>query len=679
MSRKRYNRKNQPLLYPVVPAWQEAEPETDSRQEAMDYRSEIDGLRALAVLPVILFHSGFETFSGGFVGVDVFFVISGYLITTIILTELEQERFSIVTFYERRARRILPALFLVILVCIPFAWFWLLPSDMKDFSQSLVAVSIFASNILFWRESGYFDTAAELKPLLHTWSLAVEEQYYVLFPLFLMLFWKLGKRWMLLTLGLVFVASLAIAQWAAYAKPAAAFYLLPTRGWELLIGTFSAFYLSQANRRDFGKVLSELGGWLGVTLILYAVFAYSKATPFPGLYALAPTLGAVLIILFATKQTSVGKFVGNKAFVGIGLISYSAYLWHQPLFALARHQSLIDPSATIFLLLSILALVLAYISWRYVEAPFRNKNIIKRKSIFLFASFGTIFFLVVGLIGNISGGFKFRFSEIKLPSQWNPPIKCHGAVAISAYENPIGECLGKASNKVAGDIFLLGDSHAAQITFPLKIVAMEGKKDFFFINTEDQKDFPYSFFKSDLLSEDRIFQHILRVADAGDFLIVSFHRGHFNESRDKHLPLDYIVKDNENYDFFIKNMVRQIKIFESARVRVVLVKDAPLLSDTSSIEKCAYLNVKSGDNGSQCSVKIDQDLHTRTRQSKAFDYLRTLFPKTVIVADPLTVLYGDNKLYNPINSDGTYRMFDRHHLTENESLKLVDMFRATIR
>ena len=179
---------------------------TDGGDTAMDYRREIDGLRALAVLPVILFHAGFEMFSGGFVGVDVFFVISGYLITTIILSELEQGRFSIVNFYERRARRILPALFLVMLVCIPFAWFLFLPGDMKDFSQSLVAVSVFASNILFWHESGYFDTAAELKPLLHTWSLAVEEQYYLLFPLFLMLFWRLGKRWILVLLAIVGVA-----------------------------------------------------------------------------------------------------------------------------------------------------------------------------------------------------------------------------------------------------------------------------------------------------------------------------------------------------------------------------------------------------------------------------------------------------------------------------------------
>ena len=260
----------------------------------MEYRREIDGLRVLAVLPVILYHAGFETLSGGFVGVDVFFVISGYLITTIILAELEQGKFSIVNFYERRARRILPALFLVMLVCIPAAWFWLLPSDMKNFSQSLVSVSFFVSNILFWHQSGYFDASAELKPLLHTWSLAVEEQYYVICPLFLMLFWRLGKRWILVALGLVFVASLALAQWAAYAKPAAAFFLLPTRVWELLIGAFAAFYLSKANRKEFGKAAGEFGGWLGVALILYAVFAFSKATPFPGFYALVPALGTVL-------------------------------------------------------------------------------------------------------------------------------------------------------------------------------------------------------------------------------------------------------------------------------------------------------------------------------------------------------------------------------------------------
>jgi peptidoglycan/LPS O-acetylase OafA/YrhL len=461
----------------------------------LDYRREIDGLRALAVLPVILFHAGFETFSGGFVGVDVFFVISGYLITTIILAELEQGKFSIVNFYERRARRILPALFLVMLVCIPFAWFWLLPSDMKDFSQSLVAVSVFASNVLFWRESGYFDTAAELKPLLHTWSLAVEEQYYVLFPLFLMLFWKFGKLWILVTLGLVFVASLAVAQWAAYAKPAAAFYLLPTRGWELLIGAFAAFYLSQSNRKDFGKGLSEFGGWLGVALILYTVFAYSKTTPFPGFYALVPTIGTVLIILFATQQTTVGKFVGNKAFVGVGLISYSAYLWHQPLFAFARQIGVSDSEVGIFLALSITSIFLAYLSWKYVEAPFRNKALVGKKTVFLFAIFGSLFFLSMGLFGHKKNGdvgqltdeqrtflsyfengipdWKYFIKE-GIPEKFRtdcdfydiPKYRAGNATKVPV-ESISESCYSKSSEKLKV-VFVWGDSHAQQLYHGLR-------------------------------------------------------------------------------------------------------------------------------------------------------------------------------------------------------------------
>jgi peptidoglycan/LPS O-acetylase OafA/YrhL len=406
------------------------------------------------VLPVILFHAGFEIFSGGFVGVDVFFVISGYLITTIILAELEQGKFSIVNFYERRARRILPALFLVMLVCIPFAWFWLLPSDAKEFSQSLLAVSVFASNMLFWRESGYFDTAAELKPLLHTWSLAVEEQYYVIFPLFLTLFWKYGKRSILITLGLVFVASLGVAQWAAYAKPAAAFYLLPTRGWELLIGAFAAFYLSQANRKDFGKGLSELGGWLGVVLILYAVFAYSKTTPFPGFYALVPTLGTVLIILFATQQTTVGKFVGNKVFVGIGLISYSAYLWHQPLFAFARTYTFSQVSIELTTLLIFLSFFLAFLSFRYIETLFRSKSKVSQQSIFLISIMGAGFFITVGVFGSVKNGFPGNNAAInEAIGDWNHPGKLSKTKIDGYYKLYISKPI---------DVLFFGDSHVEQ-------------------------------------------------------------------------------------------------------------------------------------------------------------------------------------------------------------------------
>ena len=209
------------------------------------YRAEIDGLRALAVIPVIFFHAGFELFRGGFVGVDVFFVISGYLITSILIEDINNKRFSIVNFYERRARRIFPALFFIMFMCIPFAWIWMLPSQMKDFSQSLVAVSLFASNILFWRESDYFAAAAEEKPLLHTWSLAVEEQYYLLFPVFLILAWRFGKNrvfWMMVVMAAI---SLLLSEWGWRNRSQANFYLAPTRAWELFAGSIAAFIVQR--------------------------------------------------------------------------------------------------------------------------------------------------------------------------------------------------------------------------------------------------------------------------------------------------------------------------------------------------------------------------------------------------------------------------------------------------
>jgi peptidoglycan/LPS O-acetylase OafA/YrhL len=378
----------------------------------MQYRREIDGLRALAVLPVLLFHAGFQRFSGGFVGVDVFFVISGYLITSIIINELHAGTFSIVKFYERRARRILPALFLVMLVSLPFAWLWMSPTGLLDFSKSVVAVSLFLSNLLFWKEAGYFATANELKPLLHTWSLAVEEQYYVLFPLFLMLAWRfVGKRWIVCILFVAALASLAISEWALMRFASASFYLLPTRGWELLIGALAAFYLFSNNQHaENSNYLHQATSLLGLVLIAYAVFAYDKFTLFPGFYALLPTIGAVLVVLFANPQNFVGKLLGSKLLVSIGLVSYSVYLWHQPLFSFARFSSIQEPSKIAYLLLILASLLLAFFTWKFVETPFRNKEIVERKKIFLFGLLGSLFFIAVGLIGLANKGFEKRFN-----------------------------------------------------------------------------------------------------------------------------------------------------------------------------------------------------------------------------------------------------------------------------
>jgi len=372
------------------------------------YRPEIDGLRALAVVPVILFHAGFHSFSGGFVGVDVFFVISGYLITSIILAELEDGRFSIVNFYERRARRILPVLFFVMAACFPFAWFYLMPVDMKDFIQSLLAVSTFSSNILFWLESDYFDTAAELKPLLHTWSLAVEEQYYIFFPLFLMFTWRMGKAWVLATLVLIFLVSLGMGQWGAYHSPTAAFYLLPTRGWELLIGVFAAFYFNRQVPVLTNVWLNNLLSLAGLSLIGFSIFAFDETVPFPGVFALVPTVGTLLIILFAQQGTLVNRMLSLKLFVGIGLISYSAYLWHQPIFAFVKYTSFTEPSAELMISLCMGIGLLAYLSWRFVEKPFRNKSVYSRQFIFTSSAVVTMAFISTAGILNLSDGFKSR-------------------------------------------------------------------------------------------------------------------------------------------------------------------------------------------------------------------------------------------------------------------------------
>ena len=361
----------------------------------MQYRAEIDGLRALAVLPVILFHAGFEWFSGGFVGVDVFFVISGYLITTIIISEMAEGKFSIINFYERRARRILPALFFVMIVCLPFAWYWLMPSNLKDFGQSLVAVSMFSSNILFWLESGYFDTSAELKPLLHTWSLAIEEQYYIFFPIFLMITWRLGIKWILLLLFIVFCISLGFAEWGAYNKPRATFFLLPTRGWELLVGVFAAFYIKY-NTHLKSHAINQALSLLGFIMIIYSIIAFDKTTPFPSLYALIPTIGTGLLIICAVPKTVIHKLLSIKFIVGLGLISYSAYLWHQPLLAFARHRIFGEVSELILIILCLSSLAIAWFSWKFIEAPFRSKQSFTRREIFTYSALGIFTTVILG-------------------------------------------------------------------------------------------------------------------------------------------------------------------------------------------------------------------------------------------------------------------------------------------
>ncbi len=378
------------------------------------YRREVDGLRALAVVPVILFHAGIPGFGGGYVGVDVFFVISGYLITSIIIAEQDAGSFTLLGFYERRARRILPALMLVVLCTLPMAWAWLLPDALESFGGSLSGIALFASNIFFWRESGYFEQAAELKPMLHTWSLAVEEQYYLLFPLLLGALRKHARPLTTSVLLFVTAVSLAIAHWGSGASPSAAFFLLPSRAWEILLGSFVALHVARHGLPVRHAGVANLGGMLGLAMLAIATVYFDKSTPVPGLPALLPTLGTALVILFAAPGNWSGRLLGHRWLVGIGLISFSAYLWHQPLLAFARHRSLHEPAMAVMASLAASSLVLAYASWRFVEKPFRNRRQVGKRAILGLSIAGPLALLAAGGAMVANNGFEGRFPQLSL-------------------------------------------------------------------------------------------------------------------------------------------------------------------------------------------------------------------------------------------------------------------------
>ena len=316
-------------------------------------------MRAVAVVAVVLFHAGLPSFSGGYIGVDVFFVISGFLITSILLSEMERGDFSLVKFYERRARRLLPALYVVILFSIPIAWATMLPDPLENFGQSIMATVFFGNNVLLYLTSGYWDLGSEFKPLMHTWSLGVEEQFYLVFPLFLLLLWRYSRKAIFSSILVLAISSLASSIFLIEANPNANFYLLFTRLWELLAGSICAILMSKLSIPS-NSIISTIGLLgIGTSIVLF-----DSQTPFPGPWALVPVVGTMAIILFGGGNTLVARLLRAKPLVGVGLISYSAYLWHQPLLALARIISREQLSQAEIAGIIVAVFVLAFLSWR---------------------------------------------------------------------------------------------------------------------------------------------------------------------------------------------------------------------------------------------------------------------------------------------------------------------------
>ena len=447
------------------------------------YRPEVDGLRAVAVLSVVLFHGGFGSFAGGYVGVDVFFVISGYVITSILLADLDAGSFSLAGFYERRVRRIAPAFLLVTLVCLPAAWLWLTPHALAEFGASVIWACAFLANIFFLDHSDYFDGEMDLKPLAHTWSLAVEEQFYLVFPALLALMTRARRIAPVWWLGAIALASLAYAEYASSFSPQAAFYLLPSRMWELLLGSLVAWrlYRHDGSATGAGRWYAELAAVLGLLLIAFSVVTYDVETPVPGLVALVPTGGAALVILFARGSNWTGRLLGSGPLVGVGLISYSTYLWHQPLFAFYRHATKASLAPWTALLLAAASLGLGYLSWRFVETRFRRREGISFTVLGRYALATVVLVIATGFVAVRTDGlaehyYAHRASDIErrvhqlqsglrdakvLPASApdNGDCRFHTEAIDEAFRARFADC----ADRYGRALIVVGDSHAQNI------------------------------------------------------------------------------------------------------------------------------------------------------------------------------------------------------------------------
>ncbi len=436
----------------------------------LTYRPEIDGLRAIAVGAVILYHAqisifDYKLFEGGFIGVDIFFVISGYLITSIILKELVTSgTFSFKNFYERRIRRILPALLFVMLVSIPFAWLYLLPSSLIDFSKSILYSLGFSSNFYFWSSGQVYGAEnGLLVPFLHTWSLSVEEQFYILFPIILLIIFKYFRKYLAYILVLGFIISLGLAEWGSRHYSGFNFYVLPTRCWELLVGSIIAYLETISGYRSKYSKLNLILPPIGFFLILHSIIFFNDSMFHPSIYTLSPIIGASLILWFSNKDEIITKILSSKLFVGIGLISYSLYLWHYPIFAFSRIIDFFHENLLIKFLLIIFSLILSIFSYYFIERPFRNKKNKFRSIIYLLSSF-----ILILVIFNLSvynnDGYKNRFPEIldvKKKIILREPItfkRCNWGKTNTCYFN-------ESSNK---KVFIIGDSLVYSIIPDLK-------------------------------------------------------------------------------------------------------------------------------------------------------------------------------------------------------------------
>ena len=477
----------------------------------MNYRRDIDGLRAIAILPVIFFHAGFNNFDYGYLGVDIFFVISGFLITSFIVNDLKLEKFKVLNFFDRRARRILPGLVFIMIASIPPALVYMQPDDLENFGQSLFATSLFSNNILLYLTSGYWDIASEFKPLLHTWSLSVEEQYYVVFPFLMILIWKLKSFWLMFLLFLFLsITSFFYYYFGSFGNESiesrASFLLLFGRAWQILLGAIGALIsLEVITKIDtVKKFYKEFICLLGISLILLSMF-HSLIFELNQIYLpVLASIGTLLLLVFSNQNLIATALLRSKLFVWIGLISYSLYLWHQPIFAFARIRSFDEPSFVSMILLILFLIPLATLSFK-LERFFKNPKNVNNRIFYSSLIVSLIIICSAGLTFHFSNGFYKNYNELTAPYLVEDKFYDNDGYIVDAFKFQDLEFSGNKKN-----LIIYGDSFARDF------INM-GRSNDYFKNYEFTIR-PYNCFNKQNYTDEEKFNLIKE----GDLIIISY-------------------------------------------------------------------------------------------------------------------------------------------------------------
>ena len=434
---------------------------------ATEYRPEVDGLRAVAIVPVLLFHAGLSAFAGGFFGVDVFFVISGYLITAQ-LASSDKSGFALLgNFYHRRIRRLFPAIAIVSAVTAVIAYLIMTPSQLRPLFSSFTSTQVFLQNIYLWQNSGYWDQSLETSPLMHTWSLAVEEQFYLIFPLLFVAKSMRNAKSVLVGVAItIFVLSFLGALTRFGTSSTGAFFLLPYRAWELMAGAIVALY--SVNDKRFFKTkpyFSRLISNFGMTIIIIAIILGDESTRHPGLLTLLPVVGTALLIGFGREPSLTSRLLNNKLLVAIGKLSYGLYLWHFPILALWRIDKGTELDGVETTAAMVLTFVCSYLMWKFAETPFRDRVRTRNKYVAIVATTGFVALVSIGVVGqNTVFGKKSNSELALLEAQAKIPTELDNWIEID-FESPIsGGSIGVTERKSPmGDVVLLGDSHAGAL------------------------------------------------------------------------------------------------------------------------------------------------------------------------------------------------------------------------